>query len=103
MGSNGLPAWHQSATETTIALQASNTTSQVLFKSPLNIRAIAILRTVVTSKLLKAMLATREVVLVDPQTSPEKEKVEACITAASGLLFAVCHSLKVHPDEAYTA
>ena len=103
MGPNGLPAWHLSATETTIALQASSTTSQDLSKSPLNIRAITILRNVVISKLLKAMVATRGVVLVDPETSPEKKRVDACITAASGLLFAVCHSLKIHPDEGHIA
>lgn len=99
---NGLPAWHLSASELTIAFQASNTTSRFISESPLNIRTVARLRGTVP-KLLGAILATRDVALVEPSTSPDGEKVDACITAASGLLFALSHSLKVHPDEAYTA
>jgi len=47
------------------------------------------------------MLATRDAIFIDPQKSPEKEKVEACTTVASALLFEVSHTLKVYPDETY--
>jgi hypothetical protein len=83
-----------------IALQASNTSTSSFATSPLNINALTVLRTTVAEKLLKDILhpGTYRQMFDDPDKNPN---TASCISAASGLLFALCHSLKVHVDTRY--
>ncbi|PVF97418.1 hypothetical protein CPB86DRAFT_785895 [Serendipita vermifera] len=116
---NGLPAWCLSAWDIAMALQASNATSKFLATSPLNIKCLVQMREVLVRKLFGLMLETVEsngptkglTRLHDPdgdqENRPEPSEQDAqigvysCISAASGLLFALGHSLKVHPDPQY--
>lgn len=96
--SSGLPVWILSAWDIALALQASNTTLPPFSTSSINLQALSLLREVLVNKLFPLMSSPAERARYINQGAPDTASV---ISAASGLLFALAHSLKVHPDPVY--
>ncbi|KAG8801082.1 hypothetical protein FRC17_006728, partial [Serendipita sp. 399] len=78
---------------------ASNTSVPPFATSPLNINAILILRDIVAGRLMPYMASVGPAGRV--RFEPDSPDAASCISAASGLLFALSHSLKVHPDATF--
>ncbi|KAG8754826.1 hypothetical protein FRC14_004612 [Serendipita sp. 396] len=101
VGANGLPAWVLSAWEISISLQASNTSVPPFITSPLNINALLTLRDIIVRKLMPSMASLGAAGRV--RFKPDSPDAASCISAATGLLFALSHSLKMHPDLSFLA
>lgn len=94
---NGLPAWYLSAWAFALALQASNSSPPQFRVNTLNIKALSQMRKSIASQLSPTILNSKKN-LIPSDSNPD---VQQCIAAATAVYFALCHSLKIHPDESH--